>query len=69
MSHIDESINGVPLLLVRPTDAAKLLAVSPRKLWELTKQGEIKAVRDGRLVRYDVSDLREWIESHKKEHP
>ena len=48
-------------LLLKPTDAAKALAISPRKLWELTNRKLVPHVRIGRSVRYDLADLRTWI--------
>ena len=59
--------NRSPLqLLLRPEEAARALAISPRKLWDLTKRGEIPAVRIGRVVRYDIDGLREWILAQKE---
>lgn len=55
----------VPLLL-KANDAAKMLAISPRKLWTLTNCGEIRCVRIGGAVRYDPADLRSFIEKHKR---
>ena len=52
-------------LLLRPVEAAKALAVSPRKLWSITAGREIPCVRIGRAVRYDPADLRRWIEEQK----
>jgi excisionase family DNA binding protein len=57
--HIDE-----PMLL-RPREAAKLLAISPRKLWELTSTKEIPVVRIGRSLRYPREALRGWIASRQ----
>lgn len=54
-----------PPQLLRPSDAARVLAISPRKLWELTNRGELPAVRIGRAVRYDPCDLTAWIETAK----
>lgn len=52
----------VERLLLRPAEAAKALGVSPRTLWGLA----IPRVRIGaRGVRYDVADLRAWIEKNK----
>jgi excisionase family DNA binding protein len=51
--------------LLRPKDAAQWLAVSPRMLWKLTAGREIPCVRIGRSVRYDLADLRAWIEARK----
>jgi excisionase family DNA binding protein len=52
-----------PLLTVR--EAADVLRVSERTLWTLTHSGELPAVRVGRSVRYDQSDITSWIESRK----
>ena len=52
-------------LLLKPREAAMALAVSPRKLWELTNTGELPCVRIGRAVRYDVRDLIAWIDKQK----
>jgi len=53
-------------LLVKPAEAAEALAVSPRKLWAMTNSGEIPCVRLGRAVRYDLDDLRAWIDEQKR---
>ena len=56
--------NEIPGLL-RSDEAAKLLAISLRKLWTLADQGEIPVVRIGRSVRYDPTDLQNYIERQK----
>jgi len=48
--------------LLRPADAAKLLAISERTLWRMTNQRLVPHVRLGRSVRYDPAKLREWID-------
>lgn len=55
-------------LLVSPRDAARMLAVSPRKLWAMTfeETPALPHVRCGRLVRYSPDDLRQWIEAQRK---
>jgi excisionase family DNA binding protein len=56
----------VPLLL-RPVDAARLLSISPRTLWELTRRGEIRVVRVMRRgVRYSVVELQRWIDAQQE---
>ena len=57
-----------PALLFEPRDAARMLAVSPRKLWAMTFEDTpgLPYVRCGRLVRYSVDDLRRWIEAQRK---
>lgn len=44
-------------VLLRPTEAAKVLRVSPRTLRRYTSTGAIKAIRIGRMVRYDRNEL------------
>ena len=53
-----------PLLDAKQT--AKILAISPRKLWSLTNSGQIPHVRIGRSVRYSIDDLIEWIDGQKR---
>lgn len=49
-------------LLVDAREAARLLAISQRKLWDLTSRREITSLKIGRSVRYRVSDLNDWTE-------
>jgi len=66
MIRLAASTEAAPgALLLKPADAAKALSISPRTLWTLTKRGEIRAVRTGRVLRYDPADLREWIRRRK----
>ena len=58
-------IENSNVMLFTAPEAAKALAISPRTLWSLTDSGEIPAVRIGRAVRYDPSDLRAWIDRRK----
>ena len=52
-------------LLLKSVDAARILSISPRLLWTLTKRGEIPCIRIGRAVRYDPRDLTTWIDNKK----
>ncbi len=52
--------------LLRSTEAAAYLSISPRTLWTLTKRGDIPCVRIGRSVRYDRRDLEAWIQRAKE---
>lgn len=57
---------GTPSGLLRPPDAAKWLACSPRTLWSLTApRGPLSVVRIGRAVRYDVRDLQAYVNGAK----
>jgi predicted DNA-binding transcriptional regulator AlpA len=57
-----------PTLLVDPREAARMLAVSPRKLWAMTFEDDrpLPYVRLGRLVRYSVADLQSWIVAQRE---
>ena len=52
-------------LALRAREAAKALNISPRLLWQLTKDGNIPCVRVGtgkrRTVLYPVTDLQAWL--------
>ena len=50
-------------LLLRPSEAARMLAISPRKLWELTNTREVPSVRIGRCLRYPREGLGSWVAS------
>jgi len=52
--------------LLRSREAAKRLAISTRKLWELTNRGSLPHVRVGRAVRYDPADLDRWVEDNRR---
>ena len=54
-----------PLLLLTESQAARSLRISPRTLWGLRQSGQIPCVREGRMVRYDPVDLRDWIDRKK----
>jgi excisionase family DNA binding protein len=51
--------------LLTAEEAARWLNISPRTLWGLTASGELPHLRIGRLVRYDVADLKAWIQARK----
>lgn len=56
---------GLAPRLVNAKQAAMLLGIGLRKLWELTNCRDVPSVRIGRAVRYDLGDLDRWIEQHK----
>lgn len=53
-----------PLLTYR--QAAKVLGVTERTVWSLVDEGTMPAVRFGRSVRIDPTDLRAFIERGKR---
>lgn len=54
------SIPVAPLLLTE-VQAAKVLSLSPRKLWELAACGAIPFVKIGAVKRYRLADLDAWV--------
>lgn len=56
-------------LAVRGPEAAQMLGVSQRKLWELANRGEIPTIRFDRCVRYRPSDLQEYLDRHLSSGP
>ncbi len=65
-----EPTTAIPLrLLLTAEQTARALAISPRKLWELTRAGQVPCVRIGRSVRYDRADLEAWIAGQKEVRP
>jgi excisionase family DNA binding protein len=62
-SPTDQPTGKPELLTVR--QAAKLLQISTRTLWTLTKQRIIPYVPVGRSVRYNLDELRKWIEANQ----
>lgn len=52
---------GQTTLLLTQPEAARLLAVSERTLFDLAARGEIRRVRVGRAVRYPRAELERWV--------
>ncbi|EAQ78791.1 hypothetical protein DSM3645_29856 [Blastopirellula marina DSM 3645] len=65
--HERNQVDSAPIL-VGPKEAARLLSVSPRKLWAMTFADEpaLPHVKMGRLVRYPVTGLQAHIEAMLK---
>ena len=53
--------NGLPVLLVRPEDAARALGVGRTKVYELIRSGALRSVRVGGLRRVPVAALNEFV--------
>ena len=56
---------NTPPRLISTREAARYLAISERKLWQLTKDQRVPAVKFDRVVRYDIVDLDEFIAKAK----
>lgn len=62
----DHHVSAPGQLLMTPKETAAALSVSARKLWEMTRRGEMPYVPVGRCVRYSVLDVREWIAANTR---
>lgn len=51
-----------PAQLITARQAAKILCISEKTLYTLTKRGDVKAVRIGRSVRYAQGELECYID-------
>lgn len=50
-------------LALRPREAAEALAICPRTLWRLTKEGDVPSIKLGRATLYSVAALEAWLEA------
>jgi excisionase family DNA binding protein len=50
--------------LLRPTEAARLLAVRPSWIYDAVRSGRLPAIRVGRHLRFTRSQLEEWVAEH-----
>jgi hypothetical protein len=58
--------NDLQPLLVKPHEAARMLGISARTLWGLSApRGPVPVVKISRSIRYDVLDLKRWIDHQK----
>ena len=59
----DHAPDPIPILALRPKDAARALGIGQRKLWELTadRTSGIPHVKFGRAILYPVDELRTWL--------
>jgi excisionase family DNA binding protein len=48
-------------LLLTAREAAKMLSISERSLWSLTKSGQIAVVKIGSSKRYSIHDIERFI--------
>ncbi len=49
-------------LLISETEAAEMVGLSPRKVWQLAKDGVLPTVRIDRRKLYVVDGLRRWVD-------
>jgi excisionase family DNA binding protein len=53
--------------LITDSEAAEILRLTPRQVAKLARRGELPSVNlPGNEVRFDVDDIRQWVERHKR---
>jgi len=57
----EQTQQAQPLVAVGAKEAARLLSISERSLWTLTKDGKIHAARVGRKLLYSVDELKRFV--------
>ena len=60
MMHEKNKSVATETILIDSREASRRLAISPRTLWQLTKNHNIPSLKIGKCVRYRVADLEEW---------
>ena len=58
----NNSMNEPDRLCVSMVEAARMLGLSERKVFSLTKSGELKCKRVGTRVLYPIKALQRWLE-------
>lgn len=53
--------------LLTVSEAAEYLGYTPAAARHMVAKGQLPCVRNGRTVRFDVTDLDRWIENHKSD--
>jgi excisionase family DNA binding protein len=66
MFEFDTTTEETPRLLLSPRETARALGISERTLAQRTAEGVFPVVKIGRLTRYDVEVLRQWIRDHSQ---
>ena len=59
--------NGIDPMVVDEDQAAQMLGISRRMVFEFRSKGELQYVKLGRLIRYRVSDIQAFLERKRIE--
>ena len=51
--------------LLTAREASQVLHINRYLIYRLVRDGDLPAIRVGRMVRFRPEDLREWIEKHR----
>ena len=60
------SAKSIAPLSVGLKDAAKLIGISDRKLWEMADQGEVPSVKLGGRLVFRVATLDAWLQERER---
>lgn len=58
-----ESNRPTGKLIVDLKQAAEMLDISPRKLWQLQADGVVRSLKVGRLLKFRITDLEQSVET------
>ncbi len=58
---------GIEPMVVDEEQAARMLGISRRMVFEFRSKGELQYVKLGRLIRYRVSDIQTFLERKRIE--
>jgi excisionase family DNA binding protein len=59
--------SGIDPMVVDEDQAAQMLGISRRMVFEFRSKGELQYVKLGRLIRYRVSDIQAFLERKRIE--
>ena len=62
---MNESTPAPTPLLLNSKNAAKALSISERTLFSLRKAGQVRCVKIGRAVRYDLRDVQAFFDRQR----
>ena len=67
MINRNSTIDSTTVILIDAREAARRLSISPRTLWDLTKNRIVPSIKIGKCVRYRVADLEDWTRRQTEE--
>jgi excisionase family DNA binding protein len=61
-----EAETGIEKLVVSEREAAKMLSLSTRTMFEMRRRGGLPFIRLGSKIGYRVESLRKWLENNEE---
>ena len=59
----------IPILAMRPRQAAEAIGVSERTLWSWTQAGDVPFIKRGKATLYPVRELTAWLSAQVSPSP